>query len=47
MADKFLTLQNSKGQENNLGLTYAVRDGIINHCGEVDENFIKPQEKTT
>jgi len=44
MADKFLTLQNSKGQENNLGLTYAVRDGIINHCGEVDENFIKPRK---
>ena len=46
MADKFLTLQNSKGQENNLGLTYAVRDGIINHCGEVDEILLSP-EKTT
>ena len=45
MVDKILTLQNSKGKENNLGLTYAVRDGIINHCGEVDQNFIKPRDK--
>ena len=42
MVDKILTLENSKGKLNNLGLTYAVRDGIINHCGEVDDNFIKP-----
>ena len=44
MVDKILTLPNSKGCENNLGLTYAVRDGIINHCGEVDKNFIKPRD---
>ena len=25
-----------------LNLTYAVRDGIINHCGEKFEQFIKP-----
>ncbi len=43
MVDKILTLKNTKGEENNLGLTYAVRDGIINHCGEIDENFIKPR----
>lgn len=29
----------------NLDLTYAVRDGIISHCGEVDENAIKPREE--
>ena len=28
----------------NLNLTYAVRDGIISHCGEIDENGIKPRE---
>ena len=28
----------------NLNLTYAVRDGIISHCGEVDENGLKPRE---
>ena len=43
MTDKILTLMNSKGEQNNLGLTYAVRDGIINHCGEIDENHIKPR----
>lgn len=29
----------------NLNLTYAVRDGIISHCGEVDENGIKPRKE--
>ena len=27
----------------NLDLTYAVRDGIISHCGEVDENGLRPR----
>ena len=27
----------------NLNLTYAVRDGIISHCGEVDENGLFPR----
>lgn len=26
-----------------MNLTYAVRDGIISHCGELDENGIKPR----
>ena len=29
----------------NLNLTYAVRDGIISHCGEVDENSIFPRSE--
>ena len=29
----------------NLNLTYAVRDGIISHCGEVDDNGIKPRDE--
>ena len=45
MVDKILTLTNTKGEQNNLGLTYAVRDGIVNHCGEVDENYLKPRQK--
>ena len=45
MADYILTLTNSKGEQNNLGLTYAVRDGIVNHCGEIDENRIKPRSE--
>lgn len=28
----------------NLDLTYAVRDGIISHCGEVDQNGIMPRD---
>lgn len=29
----------------NLNLTYAVRDGIISHCGEIDDNCIKPRNE--
>lgn len=29
----------------NLSLTYAVRDGIISHCGEKDINCIKPRSE--
>lgn len=31
--------------EKNLNLTYAVRDGIISHCGEVDKNCLKPRKE--
>lgn len=27
----------------NLNLTYAVRDGIISHCGEINEDCLKPR----
>lgn len=30
---------------HNLNLTYAVRDGIVSHCGEIDENALKPREE--
>ena len=33
------------GNKQNLNLTYAVRDGIISHCGEIDENSLKPREE--
>lgn len=39
--DKLELLENDKRQFDNMSLTYAVRDGIISHCGEVDENGIK------
>lgn len=45
MVDNLITLEDSKGQSQNLNLTYAVRDGIINHCGEIDNNFLKPREE--
>ena len=43
--DKYETLQNSEGYEHNLNLTYAVRDGIISHCGEVEDNYLAPREE--
>ena len=39
------TLTDYEGFQRNLNLTYAVRDGIVCHCGEVDERFIKPREE--
>lgn len=42
--DKCETLPDHNGIEHNLNLTYAVRDGIVCHCGEVDENSIFPRE---
>lgn len=43
VVDKLELLQDNKGNLSNLNLTYAVRDGIICHCGEVDENGIFPR----
>jgi dGTPase len=33
------------GHTKNLNLTYAVRDGVISHCGEVNENAIFPRKE--
>ncbi|BBB91172.1 MAG TPA: HD domain-containing protein [Methylomusa anaerophila] len=41
--DKCETLPDNEGMERNLNLTYAVRDGIVCHCGEVDENSLFPR----
>lgn len=38
-------LEDVNRNKQNLNLTYAVRDGIISHCGEIDENAIKPREE--
>ena len=43
--DDIELLENEEGAKTNLCLTYAVRDGIISHCGEVDESGIKPREQ--
>ncbi|MCR4734477.1 MAG: dNTP triphosphohydrolase [Treponema sp.] len=43
-ADYIETLQNPDGIEKPLNLTYAVRDGLICHCGEIDQQGIKPRE---
>lgn len=41
--DKIELLEDTKGNYRNLNLTYAVRDGILSHCGEVDQNGIFPR----
>ena len=38
-------LEDTNNYMQNLDLTYAVRDGIISHCGEIDENCVKPRDK--
>lgn len=43
--DNIETLESKNGEIKNLNLTYAVRDGIINHCGEVTENGLFPREE--
>ncbi len=43
--DNVELLANSYNERKNLGLTYAVRDGIISHCGELDQNGLHPREE--
>lgn len=45
MVDKVELLENPDGDKFNLDLTYGVRDGIISHCGEIDENRLKPRDE--
>ncbi|MBC6714088.1 deoxyguanosinetriphosphate triphosphohydrolase family protein [Treponema sp. Marseille-Q3903] len=44
-ADYIETLQDPDGVEQPLNLTYAVRDGLICHCGEIDQQGIKPRDE--
>lgn len=41
--DKVELLEKPDGKIQPLDLTYSVRDGIISHCGEIDENGLKPR----
>lgn len=45
LVDKVALLEDDKKNLKNLNLTYAVRDGIISHCGEIDENSLKPRDE--
>ncbi|MPM30138.1 Deoxyguanosinetriphosphate triphosphohydrolase-like protein [bioreactor metagenome] len=45
VVDSIETLPDLEGSEQLLNLTYAVRDGIISHCGEVDQNGLKPRSE--
>lgn len=42
--DNIELLEDNQKNYKNLNLTYAVRDGIISHCGEVNENGIFPRK---
>lgn len=43
--DSIELLEDHNGYKQNLNLTYAIRDGIISHCGEITENALKPREE--
>lgn len=45
VVDSLELLQDTRGQYKNLNLTYAVRDGIISHCGEVNQDQLFPREE--
>jgi len=44
-ADYIETLDDPNGIKRPLNLTYAVRDGLICHCGEIDQQGIKPRSE--
>lgn len=43
--DSIELLEDNEKHKQNLNLTYGVRDGIISHCGEINENGIKPRNE--
>ena len=43
--DHLELLKDPYNKSQNLNLTYAVRDGIISHCGEVNQNGIFPRQE--
>lgn len=45
MIDDIELLQDPDGNYDNLWLTYAVRDGIISHCGELNQNTLIPRKE--
>ena len=41
--DNIDLLEDGERRKRNLDLTYAVRDGIVSHCGEKDQNHLFPR----
>lgn len=41
--DDYELLKDYEGAKRNLSLTYAVRDGIVGHCGSFDSNGLRPR----
>lgn len=45
VVDDIELLNDTQGQYKNLNLTYAVRDGIVSHCGEVNQAMLCPRRE--
>ena len=45
IVDNVELLEDINQNFRNLNLTYGVRDGIISHCGEIDERCLKPRNE--
>lgn len=43
--DDIELLEGHNGYKKNLNLCYGIRDGIISHCGEINENAIQPRDE--
>lgn len=43
--DNIELLEDDNHHLHNLNLTYAVRDGIISHCGEMNQRYIKKRDE--
>ena len=43
--DSIELLDGHDGYKKNLNLSYGIRDGIISHCGEIDENALRPRDE--
>ena len=43
--DNIELLEKHNGYKENLNLCYGIRDGIISHCGEIDENALFPRDE--
>ena len=43
--DDIETLEDNEHNRHNLNLTYAIRDGIISHCGEMNQMQIKKRDE--
>ncbi len=43
--DHIELLEDDEYNYHNLNLTYAIRDGIIAHCGEVNQKYIQPRQE--
>ena len=44
-ADSIETIPDENNKYQNLNLTYAVRDGLICHCGEIDDEAVIPRQE--